>query len=96
MGIEEYVHAWRSKLMAAATSDDAQAPSKAGGGRSPAAREREDAKTTAPALLAGTRLGDSPTEWPLAVRQHVDRIFTLFMEDFDVVGELQNGEGLWF
>ncbi|CUG94183.1 Hypothetical protein, putative [Bodo saltans] len=101
MGIEEYVHAWRGKLVAAATAEDAtlsqQHPSSSkASGTKAGVKQQLDSSPASTTLSSGTRLGDSPHEWPLAVRQHVDRIFSLFMEDFDVVGELQNGEDLWF
>lgn len=38
----------------------------------------------------------SPQDWPRDVKDHINRLFALFMCDFDVVGELEGGEYLWF
>lgn len=99
MGIEEYAHVWRSKLMTASADEQAPQPQHQllkSSKQEPKAASRKTSDQEPPQQHPPSRLGDRPVAWPVEVRRHVDQIFTLFMEDFDVVGELQDGSDLWF
>jgi hypothetical protein len=38
----------------------------------------------------------SPASWPDSLKERINSIFELFLHDFEVVGELENGQDLWF
>lgn len=44
----------------------------------------------------GSVLAGPANTWPAEVKENINKVFSVFLTDFDVVGELEHSESLWF